>query len=130
MIDSLEQIRLPDSMCPTIPKNKVKIVEIEDDWFIRGPIPGKWICQAINLPGNYTPHVALAILHAMGFSRKSNNALLERFHLDRFGVKKDSTRRALERLQKARLIEYVKVGQKFKVTMLPIRPEPETKTGQ
>ena len=118
MIDSLEQIRLPDTICPSVPKKDVDIVEIEDGWFVRGPIPGLWISKASKLPGGHTLHVALAIWHVIGFSGKSNKVILERFHLDRFGVKKDSARRALEQLQEAGLIKYTKVGQRFKIKIL------------
>ena len=129
MID-IEQIRLPDTICPPILESTTEITEIGKEWFIRGPISGAWICQALDLPGDYTPHVAHAILYAKGFSGKSNKITLERFHLKRFGVKKDSTRRALKRLQGAGLIEYTKAGQKYRVTILPAKPKSVTEITQ
>ena len=89
-----------------------------EGWFIRGPIPGEWISRAAHLSGNHTLHVALAIQHVSGFQKSNKAIMLERFHFDRFGVKKDSVRRALERLQEAGLIKYTKVGQRYNVTII------------
>ena len=127
-MNSLEEIRLPNTICPPIPKKDVDIVVEEKEWFIRGNIPGSWIGKASSLPGDYTLHVALAIWHVRGFREKSNKVILERFHFDRFNVGVDSTRRALRRLQEAGLIEYTRVGQKHKITILPVKMEtmPET----
>lgn len=88
-----------------------------DGWFIKGPLSGTWMSTAAKLGGSHTLHVALAIQYVSGLKR-NREIILERFHLDRFGVKKDSTRRAMDRLKKAGLIDYVKDGQKFKVTVL------------
>jgi len=57
-----------------------------------------------------------------GFQKK-NKVVLERFHFDRLGVKKDSARRALNRLQAAGLIEYTKDGRKYKVTILSVKSQ-------
>jgi len=122
-MNSLEEIRLPDTMCPPIPKKDVKVFEAEEEWFVRGPVPGSWIGKASSLSGDHTLHVALAIWYAKGFKEKSNKVVLERFHFDRFNVGTDSTRRALERLQAAGLIEYTRDGQKHKVTILSVKPE-------
>ena len=116
----VDQLRLPDV---TVPKtdNVDKMIDtdtIEGDWFIRGPILGSWIGKAAHLGGGHTFHVALAIHYVSGLHRNSRKVTLERFHLDRFGVKKDSARRALDRLREAGLIEYTKVGQKYKVTVI------------
>ena len=121
MIENFEQLQLPDNLWQ-VPKKDIDVVEVEKSWFIRGPIPGLWIGQASNLPGDHTLHVALAIQYVKGLG-KGNKIVLERFHLNRFGVKKDSARRALERLQGAGLIEYTKAGQKYKVTILPAKSE-------
>ena len=122
-MESLEEVRLPDNMCPVIPKKKIEIAKTEEEWFISGRIPGSWIGKASKLPGGHTLHVALAIWHVKGFKGKGNKIVLERFHLDRFGVKKDSARRALEQLREAGLIECTKTGQKYKITILPAKPE-------
>ena len=120
MIDSLEQLRLPDIVIPDTNKFP-SIVEEENGWFVRGPISGSWIGKASSLPGNHTLHVALTIQYVKGLSGEKNKIILERFHFDRFGVKKDSTRRALERLQEAGLIKYTKDGQKYRVTILSVQ---------
>jgi len=122
MIDDLvNQLRLPDAVIPQTGNadNIADTGDIEEGWFIRGPISGSWISKAAHL-GGHTVNVALAILYVKGFqkNRKNNMAELERFHFDRFGVKKDSARRALNRLQEAGLIKYTKDGQKYKVTII------------
>ena len=121
MSDSLvDQLRLPEVVVPKI-DNVDKITDtgtIVDDWFIRGPMPGLWISKAAHLRGSHTLHVAVAIQYVSGLHKNSQKVTLERFHLDRFGVKKDSARRALDRLQQAGLIKYIKFGQKYKVTVI------------
>ena len=119
----IEAFRLPD----TAPN--VKIVELKkikpkiksdfslESWFIQGPLPGSWMETAANLPG-HSLHVALAIWYVRGLAKNKNKIVLERFHLNRFSVKKDSARRALQRLQDAGLIEYHKSGHKFIITVL------------
>ena len=123
MINSLDEIKLPDVICTPISKKDTDVIAEEGEWFIRGPIPGSWIGKASSLPGNHTLHVALAIWHVKGFSGKSNKIVLERFHFDRFNVGVDSTRRALERLQKAGLIKYSRDGHSHQVMILPVTPE-------
>ena len=114
-----------------MPEKDEGIIVDEREWFILGRIPGSWIGKASSLPGDHTLHVALAIWHVKGFSGKSNKVVLERFHFDRFNVGVDSTRRALERLQKAGLIKYTRDGHRHQVTILPVTPEtvPETIQG-
>jgi hypothetical protein len=119
MLTNLEQIRLPDVDIPN-PCITTDTAETEKEWFIRGPIPGPWIGNAAKLGGNYTLHVALTIQYVRGFRPQSMTVILERFHFDRFGVEKDSARRALGRLQNAGLIKYTKAGHKYKVTVIPV----------
>ena len=118
----MDQLRLTDVNIPkTGNVDKVSdIATTEGGWFIRGPIPGLWISKAAHLRGSHTLHVAVAIQYVSGLYKNSRKITLERFHLDRFGVKKDSARRALERLCGAGLIEYTKVGQKYKITVMPV----------
>jgi DNA-binding transcriptional ArsR family regulator len=122
MIDNfVEQFQLPDTVIPRTgkPDAVTNTTKSEEGWFIRGPISGEWISRAAHLSGNHTLHVALAVLYVSGLRKNSKVITLERFHFDRFGVKKDSVRRALKRLREAGLIEYRKVGQRFKVTVIP-----------
>jgi hypothetical protein len=121
MIDNfVEQFRLPDTVFPKTDKTDAvaDTAGLESGWFIRGPISGDWIGSAAHLPGNHTLHVALAIQYVSGLRNNSKVITLERFHFDRFGVKKDSARRALKRLRAAGLIKYTKVCQKYEVTII------------
>ena len=125
-IGSLDQIKLGIEI-PVLPKKTTDVTEERNGWYVKGPIPGAWISKAAQLSGDHTLHVALAIQYVRGLyevesKEKCNIIAIKRFHFDRFGVKKDSTRRALERLQEAGLIKYTKDGQKFKVTILPVEP--------
>ena len=119
---TLEELRLDDVLIPDVilPETTKSASENKMEWFIQGPLDGPWIGAAAKLVGAHTLHVALAILYAKAFVSKNKPVVLERFHFDRFGVQKDSTRRALERLQNAGLIKYTKDGQKFNVTIIPV----------
>jgi len=57
MINSLDEIKLPDVICTPISKKDTDVIAEEGEWFIRGPIPGSWIGKASSLPGNHTLHV-------------------------------------------------------------------------
>jgi DNA-binding transcriptional ArsR family regulator len=118
----IDQLRVPDTDIPNTDNSDAvtNTVNVDEGWFIRGPIPGDWIGRAAHLPGNHTLHVALTVLHVSGLPKNNKVVTLERFHFDRFGVKKDSVRRALKRLREAGLIKYMKTGQKYKVTVIPI----------
>jgi len=122
MLRDIEQLRIHDVKLAAAPimTQAINVAEAEEEWFIKGPIPGPWISKAANLGGDHTLHVALTIQYVRGLKPKSTTVLLERFHFDRLGVQNDSTRRALRRLQEAGLIEYRKVGQKFHVAILPV----------
>ena len=111
----LDSIRLPLEM---VRISKFQCIQTE--WFIKGPIPGAWILKAATLHGDYTIRVALAICYAQGMA-SGKDVILDRFHFNKFQIKKDSARRALQRLQKAGLISYHKKGQKFVVTILDVR---------
>jgi len=121
----LDRFRLPPQTFK-IPLKAARIVAVKqsDEWFIKGPIPGEWLVKADKLSGRYNLRVALTIQYVRGL-QGSNSIVVERFHFNRFGVKKDSARRALERLKEAGLIEYAKEGQKFKVTILTINDSRE-----
>ena len=81
------------------------------------PIPLAWIAEAAKLPG-HTLHIALAIRYVCGM-KEGNEIVLTRYHFDIFSTERNSVRRALDWLQEAGLIEYTKVGQEYKVTVIP-----------
>lgn len=115
---SMEQLRLDDAVfqLPKTPK-KVEAPRESSEPFIKGPIPISWLVMADSLPGKYTLRTALVIFYVQGLG-STKKIVLDRFHFDLFGIKKDSARRALDRLQKAGLIGYKKSGQKFEVTII------------
>ena len=116
----VDQLRLPNDVVTDM-GNTDEVTNrstVEGDWFIRGPIIGRWINKAASLTGDHTLHVALTILYVQGLQKNNKSILLDRFHFNRLCVMKDSAKRALERLQKAGLIKYTTVGQKYKVTVL------------
>ena len=119
-LQDLDAVRVPNA---TLPKPPKPVSGNKGDWFIAGPLNGPWLGAVGQLNGDHTLHVALAILHAKAFARKNRPIVVDRFHFDRLGVKKDSTRRALQRLQEAGLITYAKNGQKFHVTIIPVESE-------
>ena len=118
----------------TINKPKVKSRKpsaiLLQDWFIKGPIAGSWISKVCTLSTDHIVNVGLAIVYANGIQRKGSEAVLDRFIFNRFDVKKDSARRALDRLEKAGLVEYVRVGKRFMVTILPVEPGDSTGNNQ
>ena len=118
----------------TINKPKVKSPKpsaiLLQDWFIKGPIAGSWIGKVCALSTDHIVNVGLAIVYANGIQRKGNEAVLDRFIFNRFDVKKDSARRALDRLEEAGLVEYVRVGKRFMVTILPVEPEDSIENNQ
>jgi hypothetical protein len=116
----IDQLRVPDTDVPNTDNfdTVADTANTDDGWFIRGPIPGDWIGRAAHLPGNHTLHVAITVFHVSGLPKNNKVVTLERFHFDRFGVKKDSVRRAMERLREAGLIKFTKAGQKYKVTVI------------
>jgi len=122
----LDNLRSPVEMVPSSfmgTRNfTLKSPPAQTEWFIKGPIPGTWMLRVLSLNGNFTINVALTIWYVSGVTGTQKEIPLERFHLDRFGVKKDSARRALQRLQEAGLITYRKSGQKFLVTIIDVVP--------
>jgi len=91
----------------------------QEEWFIRGPLSGPWLGEAARLPG-HALHVALTILYVQGMN-SGKNVVVSRFHFARFATAKGPTKRGLDELRKAGLIAYTKEGQKFKVTVFPVK---------
>jgi hypothetical protein len=98
----LEQFRrnTPDEL--QSPKQKRRPRRTSVDWFLKGPIPGKWIEAAASLPGRAL-HVGLAVWVAAVMDH-SNRARLTRRHLARFAVPYDAGRRGLLVLERAGLV--------------------------
>lgn len=110
----IDQLRLKSGTFQV--PSKIVIERNPSERFIKGPIPIPWLVRAASLPGKYTLRTALVIFYVQGFEQ-SKKFMLDRFHFDLFGIKKDSARRSLERLRQAGLIGCVKVGRKFRVTV-------------
>jgi hypothetical protein len=90
----------PDELQPPRPKRRPR--RTAGDWFLKGPIPGKWLQCAAGLPGRAL-HVGLAVWVAAAMDH-SNRAKLTRRHLSRFAVPYDAGRRGLTTLEKAGLV--------------------------
>jgi len=99
---------------PSIKTKKTRRYE-PGAWFI-APIPVAWIAEAAKLPG-HALHVALAIMFVHGM-KHGQVIELTRFHFNIFSISRGSARRGLDALQQAGLIEYMKAGQKYKVTVI------------
>ena len=80
------------------------------------PIP--WIAEAGKLPGR-TVVVALAILYVHGMKPRQD-AVLTRYHFDKFSVSRGIVLRGMEALQEAGLIKYTKSGNSYVVTVLKL----------
>ena len=72
------------------------------EWFVKGPIPGPWLSVAAALPGK-SLHVAMALWFAAGLTKRRKVKLTRQF-LERFSVKPDAGRRALQKLETASLV--------------------------
>jgi len=122
----VETFRLDKTLCD-VPSTKPKIKSKPkiDKYYEPGTkfiasIPLTWIAEAAKLPG-HTLHVALAIMYVAGMKR-GKEVVLTRYHFDLFSTARGPTRRGLDALQKAGLIQYIKVGHSYKVTVLAIEP--------
>ena len=72
------------------------------EWFIKGPIPGRWLSLAAKEPGK-TLHVSLALWYEAGLTKRRTVRLTGKL-LKRFGVGRDAARRALIRLESIGLV--------------------------
>ena len=115
----LESYRL-NGMPYESPPTKIKTKKVrlyEPGTRFIAPIPLAWIAEAAKLPG-HALHIALAIRYVCGM-KEGTEIVLTRYHFDIFSTERNSVRRALNWLQEAGLIEYTKVGQEYKVTVIP-----------
>ena len=73
------------------------------EWFLCGPIPGRWLTAAANLRGRAL-HVALTVWHEVKLG-KNGKARLTHAALARFGVRPKAGREALTKLELADLVK-------------------------
>ena len=71
-------------------------------YFLKGPIPARWISIAGNLPGK-TLHVAICLWHAYGIERRDRFKFTSKWH-SWFNISPPTLRESLRRLEKAHLI--------------------------
>jgi len=90
-----------DQLQPPKPKRR-RPRPATGEWFLKGPIPGRWLQRAASLRGRAL-HVGLAVWLAAAMKR-SNRAKLTRRHLARFAVPYDAGRRGLITLERAGLV--------------------------
>ncbi len=91
----------PDQLPPPKPRRRCPR-PTHGEWFLKGPIPGRWLKRAASLRGRAL-HVGLAVWLAAAM-RRSNRVKLTRRHLARFGVPYDAGRRGLIALEQAGLV--------------------------
>jgi len=93
--------------------------------FLKGPIPWPWIIQAGQLPGQ-----ALAIALVLWREAGCLNRCTIPFRLSlalQFGMSRDSARRAVHALAKAKLISILVIpGRHLEVTLLPFKNKTTT----
>jgi hypothetical protein len=91
--------------------------------FLKGPVPLAWLSAASKLPGKVALAVGLALWFEAG-RRRSQTVTLTSAILARFGVNRKGKYRGLASLEKAGLIEVVRVPRRNPVvTILDTRPE-------
>ena len=95
--------------------------------FLKGPIPWIWLVRAANLPGRCL-HVAMGLWTLAGI-KKCRTIRLQRRVFEDLGVQRDARRRALNRLERARLISIARLpGRSLEVTLLECRNDNVIKT--
>ena len=91
--------------------------------FILGPIPLPWIAQATRLRGSAVP-VGLMLWHKRGMTKNRTVPYCHN-HAAEVGVAYQASHRAIEALEKAKLIAVVRPdGRGLKVTILDTPPCP------
>ena len=73
-----------------------------DQFFLKGPIPLDWLCQAAGLPGK-TLHVGILLWFLARLKKKRELTIGEQW-LQRFGIKRHAAYRALVQLENSGLI--------------------------
>ena len=84
-------------------KNSVRSSQRTKRGFVKGPIPLDWMATAARLPGKAL-HVGVILWYLSGLKRTKERIPLSNIRVQRFGLRKDSKRRALEQLRRAGLI--------------------------
>jgi hypothetical protein len=88
-------------------------------------IPLTWVVQAAGLPGKAL-HVGVVLWYLSGV-KKSCTVKFTPSQTNRFGVNRETSRRALQALEKAQLISVKRSGRKSPiVTILPAPASPKT----
>ena len=91
--------------------------------FLKGPIPMAWLSRAGRCPGRAL-HVGVLVWHLQAL-KKSSKVSFSYKMANTFGVKRDASRRGLENLKKAGLIEVDRrQGRSPVVTLLNDTPCP------
>ena len=96
--------RLPETLSePSRKRREAKRARRQGE-FLKGPIRLEWVCQAARLSGRALA-VGLALLFKAGVSGSEEDIPLAPQLLERFGVSRRSTYRALESLERAGLVK-------------------------
>lgn len=99
------------------PKGKFKVKQRQSKPFLKGPVPMEWLYQAGTLPGQCL-HVGLVLWHEAGIVGDQTVRFRPKKAL-RFGMHRDTARRALKNLESAGLVSICsKPGQCLEVRIL------------
>src|SRR5207244_10885202 len=96
------------------------------EWFLKGPIPWRWVTLAMSLPGK-SLHVGVMLWFRAGLEQ-ANTVALSMSRFEQVGVSRFSASRGLRQLEKANLVKLdTGKGRNPRVTILytPSNPKPE-----
>jgi len=116
MIPELELLRISVGTPPDPTRRPRKRPSV--GYFVRGPIPLAWLSAAGRLPGR-SLHVGVLIWFLSGLHRGARTVKLTAQWRGSMGLERHAASRALERLQRAGLVEVDrKPGRSPRVTLL------------
>ncbi len=116
----LSKYRLPTTTNTTTPAPKMLPRHRAGEWFIKGPIPGRWLGAAAKLPGR-SLHVAMAIWQEASLTKRPQVVLTSKT-MGRFSVSRSTAHIGLKRLEAAGLVRVDRHnGRRPRVTICDIQ---------
>lgn len=110
-----DEFRITDKYL--LEESKPKKAKMIQGMFLKGPISWEWLCVASKL-SNKALHVAVALWFISGLA-KTNKIKMQKKVLKDLGVSRHAFYRAINEMEKARLISADrKVGQTYFVTLM------------
>jgi hypothetical protein len=115
------------TVVPIKTHGKIRVKSRQPGPFLKGPVPMDWIYAAGGLPGQCL-HVGIVLWHEVGIAG-SRTVKFRPSKASRYGMHRDTSRRALKRLQKAGLINtHIRPGQCLEIEVLNIEKVSGTDT--